>query len=220
MMKRLKAHTADVLCLTANLTGDVVYSSGIDRKIVQYRQVESGIQTPKSKRNNKKDGVNGKTWIVSGDRRFHSHDVRALALCEAKPIDALVSGGVDTTLTVSTGASGFPACKQFRHSSFPQRPLITVSQQARLVLYRENTSIKVWSLGSALPSMVPLDSMRIGERMEIGRKDRLIADIKLKVKYIVHQLFIIIFFFGQHEFTNKHYWATVCNKPYGGRYIK
>jgi hypothetical protein len=81
-----------------------------------------------------------------------------------------------------TGASGFPACKQLRHNSFLQCPLIAVSQQARLILYRENTSIKVWSLGSALLSMVPLTLMRIGERMEIGRKDGLIADIKQKVK--------------------------------------
>ncbi|KAJ3417525.1 U3 small nucleolar RNA-associated protein 4 [Chytridiales sp. JEL 0842] len=176
MKKRLKAHTADVLCLSAGMKGDVVYSSGIDRKVVQYRLV-TAQKSHASGRKGSKQG--GKHFIISGERRFHSHDVRALALCELKPIDALVSGGVDTTLTVSTEASKFPACKQLRHNSFPQKPLITLAQEARLVLYRDSTSVKVWSLGSPLPSMQPLETMKIGDKVEIGKKDKLVADIKL-----------------------------------------
>ncbi|KAJ3316223.1 U3 small nucleolar RNA-associated protein, partial [Blyttiomyces sp. JEL0837] len=179
MNKTLKSHAADVLCLAVGRDGDVVYSSGIDRKVIQYRLVDTttGGQRKKQQQHAKV----GKTWIVSGERRYHSHDVRAIALCEAKPIDAIVTGGVDTTLTASLNVvSEFPSGKLIRHSPFPQRTIVSLAPVARMVLARFADSVKVWRLGDAMPDEVMVDnSMRDGERIRMAKKERLIAEIKI-----------------------------------------
>ena len=200
MRQRIKSHAADVLCLAAGKNGDVIYSSGIDRKVIQYRLVDvssaaafsnNSHHSRNNNNNNRKNGNTNnskskkkkytKTWVLSGDRRYHSHDVRALALCESKPIDSIVSGGVDTILTVSTTVSLFPTCKQIRHTPFPQRPLVSLAKGARLLLYKSDTEVKVWSLGCPVPLGTPLNSFRGGDKLDIGRKETPVADIKLQV---------------------------------------
>ncbi|KAJ3115246.1 U3 small nucleolar RNA-associated protein [Phlyctochytrium bullatum] len=185
MRRKIRAHAADVLCLAATKAGDAVFSSGIDRKVVQYRQVDapSGVSsgdpassTPKPRRG----PAASKMWVVSGERRFHSHDVSALALCETKPVDALVSGGVDTILTISTTASQFPHSKQIRHQPFPQRPLVSVAERARFILCRYPDKVKVWALGSPADVGVPFEEMKAGERVAMLASQRFIAEIKVK----------------------------------------
>ncbi|KAI8618227.1 hypothetical protein BC830DRAFT_1109872 [Chytriomyces sp. MP71] len=131
----------------------------------------------RGRRMGKKEKLYARNWVLSGDRRFHSHDVRALALCEEKPIDALVSGGVDATFIVSHTIAKFPECKQQRQAMFPQRPLVSLAREARLVLARFDDHVKVWALGQSVESC---DANHVGDKLNVIKKERLIAEVKIK----------------------------------------
>ncbi|KAI9031291.1 WD40-repeat-containing domain protein [Hyaloraphidium curvatum] len=135
-----KVHAADILCVAVNRAGTAIFSSGVDRKVVQLRRVDEF------------EGQNADvpprlTWVVSGERRWHSHDVRALALWEEKPINSLVTGGVDTQL-VTCPAQEFPNVAQKRLSPFPARSLLKLCPSQRLLMCRFSQSVKLWRLGS------------------------------------------------------------------------
>ncbi|KAJ3289037.1 U3 small nucleolar RNA-associated protein [Rhizoclosmatium sp. JEL0117] len=167
LMKSVKSHYADVLCLAAGSQGDVVYSSGVDRRVLQYRLTKK----PLFRQN----------WVLSGDRRFHSHDVRALALCETKPIDSLVSGGMDATFVISKTISQFPDSKQQRQSPFPQKSLISLADEGRLLMARFDDSVKVWALGQSIATPEELQGgVQFGERLGVAQKERLVAELKIK----------------------------------------
>ncbi|KAI8852751.1 WD40-repeat-containing domain protein [Chytridium lagenaria] len=158
--RSIRAHNADVLCLAVNRAGDAVFSSGIDRKVVQYRSIDGTASLPST--------------------AFHSHDVRAIALCEARPVDALVTGGVDTILTVSTTASSFPHSKQIRNNPFPQRTVVAVAEKARLVMCRYSDRVKVWALGEPVPLGHSLEELKGGERLGMASRQKFIAEIRVK----------------------------------------
>ncbi|OCH96584.1 YVTN repeat-like/Quino protein amine dehydrogenase [Obba rivulosa] len=105
-----QGHAADVLCLTISPEGTVVYTSGVDQKIIQFSHIKTArpdaltslLSSPPSR------------WVLSSSRRMHSHDVRALAIWPPHtplpashkrqfPIDVppiLVSGGLDMSLVL------------------------------------------------------------------------------------------------------------------------
>ncbi|KAJ1547778.1 U3 small nucleolar RNA-associated protein 4 [Nowakowskiella sp. JEL0078] len=167
LKQSIKAHQADVLCLVANTNGTTVYSSGIDRKVVQFKTVENS-------RINKK-------WVISGEKRYHSHDVRALALCEEFPINSLISGGVDTQLTVSQPATDFPnAVYNMRIPSLPGRNIISVSKSQGLILARFEMSLKLWKMGTALQPG-DLSELQDQERLDIGQPHKFLIEINLEV---------------------------------------
>lgn len=79
LMQRLRGHESDVLCLETNAAGDMVFSAGIDMKTVVYHIT---------------GGDSRKKWAELGHRRYHQHDVRAMAAYEGGDISCLVSGGM------------------------------------------------------------------------------------------------------------------------------
>ncbi|KXS18495.1 WD40 repeat-like protein [Gonapodya prolifera JEL478] len=129
-----KAHFADVLCVVASEAGDVVYTGGVDRKIVQFRLTEMGGTGSRHR------------WVLSGDRRYHSHDIRSIALWETSPVAAIVSGGVDTQMIIA-GADKFPMGSVKRMSPFPTRSAVEVCRRKRWVAWRHDRGVKVWRLG-------------------------------------------------------------------------
>ncbi|KAJ3062287.1 U3 small nucleolar RNA-associated protein, partial [Rhizoclosmatium hyalinum] len=183
LMKSVKSHYADVLCLAAGSQGDVVYSSGVDRRVLQYRLVDNTAQTQANYMSSQKTKkpLFRQNWVLSGDRRFHSHDVRALALCETKPIDSLVSGGMDATFVISKTISQFPDSKQQRQSPFPQKSLISLADEGRLLMARFDDSVKVWALGQSIAIAEELQGgVQFGERLGVAQKERLVAELKIK----------------------------------------
>lgn len=76
LRQRIAAHEADVLTLETNGTGSMVVSSGVDRKTKFY-----GFQKDLGR------------WGEIGGRRYHSHDVRAMAAWEGGGMSIIVSGG-------------------------------------------------------------------------------------------------------------------------------
>lgn len=115
-------HKADILCLTINEEGTILYSSGVDRAIVQYKH------TPQK-------------WIQSGEKRYHSHDVNALCLLD----NQLYSGGIDQKLCLAT-AKSFPESK-IRNASYFGNNLITTTNGSKLLLAQFQQKLSVWELG-------------------------------------------------------------------------
>ncbi len=66
----------------------MIYSSGIDRKCFVYRIVSQ----PKSY--SKDNSIPNETyWVKVGYSRHHMHDVRALAICEERDVNSIITGG-------------------------------------------------------------------------------------------------------------------------------
>lgn len=136
------AHEADVLCMTASKDGKRVYSSGVDRKMVEYKFMPL-----------LRNG--GGEWMISGEKRYHTHDVNALALLqdERRPHEEmLVSGGVDTNIIFSGPTSHFTSMKQHRLEMTPQYSPITISRSKRLVMCMFDDCLKIWALTPSIQS--------------------------------------------------------------------
>lgn len=76
LMQRIKGHRQDVLSLATSFDGSVIFSGGMDRRTVVYKQ----------------SGKGGR-WAEVAHRRYHSHDVKTMATLEGKGISVVVSGG-------------------------------------------------------------------------------------------------------------------------------
>ncbi|KAF9190734.1 U3 small nucleolar RNA-associated protein [Haplosporangium sp. Z 767] len=183
MIQSFNSHGADVLCLAVGRDGNTVFSSGVDRKCNQYRLVDQPAPK-KSGKNGKNGTINGKTemitkWIVAGSRRFHSHDVRALALDESRNVDALVSGGVDVSMVVCPAAQ-FPDINQRRIPHVPQRPVVSISKSKRLMLCRQTHGVKMWRLGKSASPTQSFSEFEIGAHMDLIEPQQAILEMNFK----------------------------------------
>ncbi|KAF9109281.1 U3 small nucleolar RNA-associated protein [Mortierella sp. AM989] len=183
MIQSFNAHGADVLCLAAGRDGNTVFSSGVDRKCNQYRFVDQPAPK-KTGKTGKNGSINGKSvtvtkWVLAGSRRFHSHDVRALALDESRNVDALVSGGVDVSMVVCPVAQ-FPENNQRRLTYVPQRPIISISKSKRLMLSRQAHGVKVWRIGKSAAPVQPFSEIEIGAHMDLIEPQQAILEMNFK----------------------------------------
>ncbi|KAG0338153.1 U3 small nucleolar RNA-associated protein [Podila humilis] len=180
MVQSFNSHGADVLCLTATRDGKTVFSSGVDRKTNQYKFVEQIAP----KKNGKNGSIHSKTemitkWVVSGSRRFHSHDVRAMALDDSRSVNTVVSGGVDVTMVVCPVAD-FPDTNQRRLPHVPQHLIVSISKSKRLMLSRQDHGVKVWRLGKSAEPILPYDELEIGARMDVIEPQQAILEMNFK----------------------------------------
>ncbi|GAA5991155.1 hypothetical protein JCM10908_006563 [Rhodotorula pacifica] len=67
-----RAHKADVLALAVGSDGTSVFTSGVDQKTVEFRQVTVA--------SSRVHDVPAGRWIQASGRRLHSHDVRAIVI--------------------------------------------------------------------------------------------------------------------------------------------
>ncbi|EPX71108.1 U3 snoRNP protein Utp4 [Schizosaccharomyces octosporus yFS286] len=130
LTQSFKLHSADVLTLAVSSNGNIVFSSGIDRKTVQYTR----------------DGGK-REWVSNSFRRFHSHDVRCMSILECKTVDVLVSGGADMMLAV-VPVRQFNAKHHRMIPAVPQKPRMAIATQARLFMLWEDHQVLVWRIGS------------------------------------------------------------------------
>ena len=78
LAQRIKGHKQDILSLATSFDGTTIFSGGMDRRTVVYKQVGKG----KSR------------WAEVAHRRYHTHDVKAMASFEHKSMSIVVSGGI------------------------------------------------------------------------------------------------------------------------------
>ncbi|EFX86991.1 hypothetical protein DAPPUDRAFT_97204 [Daphnia pulex] len=135
LIDEVNAHKADVLCLCLSEDQKTLYSAGVDPVIVLFARVTAGVRNQ---------------WIRSVQRAIHTHDVRSLALAGSK----LISGGVDAYLCISS----YPPKALNRYPPLPQAPCVQMAQGKRQLLLRYPTSLDVWQLGAAAPSVYQLSA--------------------------------------------------------------
>lgn len=75
--QRIQSHSQDVLCLSVSADGSKIVSGGMDRRTAIYEPIA---------------GQNGR-WSKVFHRRYHQHDVKAMASFEGKGMSIVVSGG-------------------------------------------------------------------------------------------------------------------------------
>ncbi|KAI9027231.1 WD40-repeat-containing domain protein [Phycomyces nitens] len=137
-----KAHSADILSVVASRDGDQVFSAGVDRKLTCFRRVQQHQRNSKN--------TTAGNWVNIGSRRYHWHDIRALALDDRPSVNSIVSGGVDVEL-VACPAAEFPQLIQNRLPPFPHKYLIALSKSQKLIMSTFFNSISLWRLGKAGP---------------------------------------------------------------------
>ena len=83
-LQRMSGHEADVLDLAVGEDGRTVFSGGMDRRTVVYRL----------------GGGRNARWAKISGRRYHEHDVKAMAVHEGKGMSVVVSGGNDEPIAL------------------------------------------------------------------------------------------------------------------------
>lgn len=78
LIQRIKSHRQDILSLAASADGSTVFSGGMDRRTVVYKQAGG----PKSR------------WAEVSHKRLHNHDVKTMTSFEGRGMSFVVSGGM------------------------------------------------------------------------------------------------------------------------------
>ncbi|XP_078365837.1 U3 small nucleolar RNA-associated protein 4 homolog isoform X1 [Oculina patagonica] len=127
LIQSFKAHMADVLAVCVNKDESMVFSGGVDSKVVQFRQITN------------KDGVSN--WVKAASQRMFSQDVRSLVTHQ----NLLLAGGLDPSLLLYS-------TKEFGRSSdgkippFPHSPLIFLASVANILMYQMSSALQFWRL--------------------------------------------------------------------------
>ncbi|KAI9502938.1 WD40-repeat-containing domain protein [Coemansia spiralis] len=192
-----KALGADVLCLATDESGYTVYASGVDPKITQFKLFIGNRPAGTVDKNKdsdadasvikKKINARSRKWQLAGLRRYHTHDVRALAVSSHLQTDLLISGGIDTQVT-SCESRPFPNENPHRQPCFtPHNNIISVAPKGELILQRQDMTLKLWALGKAEPVSKTLgDQMESGQSLQVyeRQRDLLRMDLKLKTNLL------------------------------------
>ncbi|KAI9477414.1 WD40-repeat-containing domain protein [Coemansia mojavensis] len=179
-----RALGADVLCLVADADGHTVFASGVDPKVTQFKLFVGGKPAGgPGNDSRKKAGGRAKKWQLAGIRRYHTHDVRALAVSSHLKRDLLISGGVDTQVT-SCESRPFPNENPYRQPCFPPlNGVVSVAMTGKLILQRQANVLKLWELGKAEPISHALGGqMESGQGLQIYERQRDLLRMELKTK--------------------------------------
>uniref|UniRef100_A0A1Q3F5Y3 Putative u3 small nucleolar rna-associated protein 4 n=1 Tax=Culex tarsalis TaxID=7177 RepID=A0A1Q3F5Y3_CULTA len=126
----IQVSKADILGLAVDAQEKFLYVSGVEPIIRIYQRVEV------TKGNEKVD-----SFVRTMQRRYHTHDIKTLAMFHGK----LLSGGVDGSLIISS----FPPLIVDKYLPLLEAPSTVLAEQARMVLLKYVNYLEVWTLGSA-----------------------------------------------------------------------
>ncbi|KAH7379793.1 WD40-repeat-containing domain protein [Cadophora sp. MPI-SDFR-AT-0126] len=136
LRQRIKSHEQDVLSLATSADGTAIFSGGMDRRTVTY----------------KPDGKGKPRWAEVTHRRFHNHDVKAMASFEGCGMSVVVSGGPDASPIVTPlGQFGFE--NQRSLPFLPQELTIGSSPRRRFILSWWDREVHIWRVNkTAVPT--------------------------------------------------------------------
>ncbi|EGS19213.1 uncharacterized protein CTHT_0058380 [Thermochaetoides thermophila DSM 1495] len=127
--QRIQSHTQDVLCLSVSADGSKIISGGMDRRTAVYEPMA---------------GQSGR-WSKVFHRRYHQHDVKAMASFEGKGMSVVVSGGSDASpIVLPLRALGKEFHRTLPH--LPQHPTVLSAPKARYILSWWENEIRIWHL--------------------------------------------------------------------------
>lgn len=136
-LQRIMSHKADILELAVSADGETVFSGGMDRRTTLYRRTAGSRPGEKMR------------WAEIAHQRFHSHDVKAMAVFETKKISILASGGLDTT-PIIVPIREFGKEHHRTLSSLPQQPNVRSVPSRGLLVSWWDREVSIWRIsGSA-----------------------------------------------------------------------
>ncbi|KAJ0160758.1 U3 small nucleolar RNA-associated protein 4 [Colletotrichum tanaceti] len=152
-MQRIQSHRQDVLSLAISADGSAILSGGMDRRTVLY----------------KKTSGSGARWGKVWSRKYHDHDVKAMASFESRKMSVVVSGGPDASPVV------LPLKELGREnhrtlSSLPQSPPLASAPSARMVVGWWDREIHIWKLQSAFDGLYGGNAADVDTNLEKNRK--------------------------------------------------
>ncbi len=133
LVQRLHCHEADILDIATDAAGSTIITGGADRRTVAYKSMSGD-----------KDGMT-RRWTQLMHRRFHKHDVKALASFESQDLSIVVSGGLDTVPVVMP-LRGWQREHHRTLSHLPQTPQVSSASQTRLFISWWERQISIWHL--------------------------------------------------------------------------
>lgn len=127
--QRIQSHKQDVLSLATSADGSTIMSGGMDRRTCCYKQTHGP----------------GQRWSKVWWRRYHDHDVKAMASFECGRISVVTSGGPDANLMI------VPLKEMMREkhrtmSNLPQQPPVLSAANSRFVVSWWDREVHIWVL--------------------------------------------------------------------------
>ncbi|OAA54170.1 small nucleolar ribonucleoprotein complex [Niveomyces insectorum RCEF 264] len=136
--QRIQGHTQDVLSLAVSADGGAIVSGGMDRRVVLYHTLTGGRAA---------------RWAKVWHRRYHHHDVKAMATFEAKGISVVVAGGPDATpVVLPLQKSGMEHHRTLSH--LPQTVPVASAPQARRVICWWERQVHIWALDAPVDQLL------------------------------------------------------------------
>ncbi|KAF2109307.1 WD40-repeat-containing domain protein [Lophiotrema nucula] len=152
-VQRISGHEADVLDLAVSRDGNMIFSGGLDRRTCFYTR-----NSKKARRDR------GEVWRKVSHKRYHEHDIKAMATYEGSNINVLVSGGIDTQpIVIPIREFG----KQLSRSlpALPNSTPFISAPEARLIVSWWNCEIRLW---------------RVKKQQDVAEKPKVIGRLALK----------------------------------------
>ncbi|KAM5465895.1 U3 small nucleolar RNA-associated protein [Microsporum audouinii] len=139
LVQRLQGHQADVLDVAVSADGESIVSGGADQRTVVYRlkRREKHMKT--------------RRWAEVMHRRYHTHDVKALAVFETTNMSIVVSGGLDTTPVVLP-LKEFGKEHHRKLPNLPQVPQLASSGTSRLLMSWWDREVNIWRVAGSFRS--------------------------------------------------------------------
>lgn len=131
LLQSFRAHMADVLAVCVNEEEDMVFSGGVDSKIVQFREITN------------KDGVS--SWVKAGSERMFSQDVRCLATFSGNQ-KTLISGGLDPSIILYSVNEFGRRSDRRKIPPFPHSPLVFLASAANILMHQKSNGLQFWKL--------------------------------------------------------------------------
>ncbi|KAI9899307.1 hypothetical protein N3K66_005768 [Trichothecium roseum] len=155
--QRVQSHKSDVLSLAVSADGTSIVSGGMDRRTVHYKPGQGGRWT--------------KVW----GRRYHDHDVKAMAAFESTRISVVVSGGPDANpILVPLKEMGRENHRTI--PSLPHQTPIASAPDARFIVSWWDREVNIWALRNSANQL--LDSEE--EEADLKQNRKLLKTIVVK----------------------------------------
>ncbi|KAJ4393146.1 U3 small nucleolar RNA-associated protein [Gnomoniopsis smithogilvyi] len=157
--QRIQGHKQDVLSLATSADGGSIISGGMDRRTSLYRPMAR----------------DSSRWQRVWHRKYHDHDVKAIASFEGQGMSVVVTGGPDATPVVTPlRQAGVENHRTLSH--LPHSIPIQSAPQARYIIGWWEREVHVWKLRHPMKDL--LDSEDVEQGIEGNRK--LLARILIK----------------------------------------
>ncbi|KAI9745071.1 MAG: U3 small nucleolar RNA-associated protein [Claussenomyces sp. TS43310] len=161
LVQRIKSHKQDILSLAMSADGSRIFSGGMDRRTVVYKQF----------------GVGKPRWAEISHRRFHGHDVKAMATFEGKGMSVVASGGPDAS-PIILPLREYGRENQRTLPSLPQESVVQSAPKKRLFMSWWDREVLIWRINKPNAGRASAESE--SESEDRNRNRKLVAKVMIK----------------------------------------